>query len=113
MGQPPMTTPDVTTQPLPPERSIYMQRAAAQATKILERFSSGPIKYCPTTLQLLDEWIDRMERNGPLPSAARVLVIAFLGQTFLHRHGGYWAAQVPYFAQQHTVVTIDLAGHGE
>jgi len=25
----------------------------------------------------------------------------------------YWAAQVPYFAQQYTVVTIDLAGHGE
>jgi len=26
---------------------------------------------------------------------------------------GYWDAQVPHFAQQHQVVTIDLAGHGE
>jgi pimeloyl-ACP methyl ester carboxylesterase len=25
----------------------------------------------------------------------------------------YWDAQVPHFAQQHKVVTIDLAGHGE
>ncbi|MCE8011798.1 alpha/beta hydrolase [Halomonas daqingensis] len=26
--------------------------------------------------------------------------------------GRYWRGQVPYFSQQHRVVTIDLAGHG-
>lgn len=27
--------------------------------------------------------------------------------------GGYWKSQVPYFSKRHTVVTVDLAGHGE
>lgn len=107
-----MTTPDVTTQPLPPERSIYMQRAAAQAAKALERFSSGPIEYGPTELQLLDEWIDRMGRSGPLPSAARVLVVAFLGQTFLHRHGGYWVVQTRG-RRQNLGVVCPVAGPGD
>jgi hypothetical protein len=70
-----------------------MQRAASQATDALKRLTSGPVEYGPISLQLLDEWIDRLARAGPLPGAARVLVIAFLGQTFLHKHGGYWAVQ--------------------
>ena len=27
--------------------------------------------------------------------------------------GGYWKYQVPYFSEKYTVVTVDLAGHGE
>jgi pimeloyl-ACP methyl ester carboxylesterase len=27
--------------------------------------------------------------------------------------GGYWMKQVPYFSRDYTVVTVDLAGHGE
>jgi pimeloyl-ACP methyl ester carboxylesterase len=27
--------------------------------------------------------------------------------------GGYWKNQVPYFSKRYTVVTVDLAGHGE
>jgi pimeloyl-ACP methyl ester carboxylesterase len=39
-------------------------------------------------------------------------------QTLVFVHGWccnrtYWDAQVPHFSQQYTVVTIDLAGHGE
>lgn len=106
-----MSTLDVTAQPLPPERSLYMQRAAAQAVQVLERFSGGYIEYVPTSLQLLDEWIDRMGRGEVLPSAARVLVIAFLGQMFLHRHGGYWATQTRD-QRQNLGVVCPIAGPG-
>jgi len=84
-------TSDAGIEPLSPERCLYLQRAAAQALQVLRRFGGEPIDFDPATLQLLDEWIDRMGRRGPLPAAARVLVIAFLGHTFLSRHGGYWA----------------------
>lgn len=80
-------------EPLPPERCLYMQRAAAQALQVLRRFGGDAVDYDPATLQLLDEWIDRVGRTGPLPASARVLVIAFLGQTFLSRYGGYWATR--------------------
>jgi hypothetical protein len=88
-----MSSVDVAPQPLPPERSLYMQRAASHAVETLKRLSTGTVEYGPISLQLLDEWIDRVARRGPLPGTARVLVIAFLGQTFLHKHGGYWAVQ--------------------
>ena len=78
---------------LTPERDSFMERTAAQAFETLERFCGNLVDYSPTTLQLLDEWIDRMGRKGPLPGPARAMVIAFLGQTFIHRHGGYWATQ--------------------
>jgi hypothetical protein len=107
-----MNTLDATTQALPPERSLYMQRAAAQAIQMLERFSGSQIEYIPTSLQLLDEWIDRMGRGGALPSAARVLVIAFLGQMFLHRHGGYWATQMQN-QKQNLGVVCPVAGPEE
>jgi hypothetical protein len=99
-----MSTLDVAPRPLPPERSLYMQRAASQAAEALGRLSSGPVEYGPISLQLLDEWIDRVARRGPLPSAVRVLAIAFLGQTFLHKHGGYWAIQSRDQAQNLGVV---------
>jgi len=71
------------------ERSLYMRQAAAQALETLQRFAGDRVRFDPTALQLLDEWIERMERRGSLSSAARVLVIAFLGHTFLQAHGGY------------------------
>jgi len=107
-----MSTLDITTQPLSPERSLYMQQAAAQAVQMLERFSGSYIEYVPTSLQLLDEWIDRMGRQGALPSAARVLVIAFIGQMFLHRHGGHWATQTRN-QKQNLGVVCPVAGPGD
>jgi hypothetical protein len=103
-----MTTPDTAAQPLLSERSIYMQRAAAQTIQVLERFSGGPVEYGPTALQLLDEWIDRVR---PLSGAARVLAIALLGQTFIHRHGGYWATRVRG-KRQNLGVVCPVAGSG-
>jgi hypothetical protein len=107
-----MSTLDATTQPLPPERSLYMQRAAAQAVQTLERFSGSQVEYAPTSLQLLDEWIDRIGRGSTLPSAARVLVIAFLGQMFLYRHGGYWASQT-LNQKQNLGLVCPVAGPGD
>jgi len=89
-----MSASPVTPQPLSPERSRYMAQAAVQCYKMLERFSGGPVASGQEGIQLLDEWIDRMTRKAPLSAQARVQVIAFLGQTFLGRHGGYWAMQI-------------------
>jgi len=89
-----MSASPVTPQPLPPERSRYMGQAAVQCYRILERFSGGPVASGQEGIQLLDEWIDRMTRKAPLSAQARVQVIAFLGQAFLGRHGGYWAMQI-------------------
>ncbi len=107
-----MTALDVTTKPLPPERRLYLQRTATQALQVLERFSSGTVEYGPVALQLLDEWIDRLGRRASLPTATWALVIAFLGQTFLHRHGGYWATQVQR-QKQHLGVICPVAGTGD
>jgi hypothetical protein len=107
-----MTALDVTTKPLPPERSLYLQRTATQALQVLERFSSGTVEYSPVALQLLDEWIDRLGRRGSLPIAGWALVVAFLGQTFLHRHGGYWAIQMRGQKRELGVV-CPVAGTGD
>lgn len=88
-----MATSKIETQPMPPERSLYMRNAAAQAAGVLERFSGNHVDFDPTALQLLDEWIERLTRKGPVPPAAQALAIAFLGHTFLHIHGGYWATR--------------------
>jgi hypothetical protein len=71
-----------------------MQRTAAEALQALQRFSGETVEYSPTALQLLDEWIDRMQQTGSFSKSAQVMAIAFVGQTFLHRHGGYWASQI-------------------
>jgi hypothetical protein len=92
-GQASMTAPANVTRSLSPERSLYLRQAAAQALEMLQRFSSADVGFGPTALQLLDEWIERTERKGPLSPSARVLVIAFLGHTFIHAHGGYWVAE--------------------
>ncbi len=89
-----MSASSATPQPLPPERKRYMAQAAVQCYRMLERFSGGPVASGQEGIQLLDEWIDRMTRKAPLPAQARVQVIAFLGQAFLGRHGGYWAMQI-------------------
>jgi hypothetical protein len=86
-----MTAHELPTKPLSDERSLFMRQAAGQALEILKRFSGDQVVFGPTALQLLDEWIERLERRGPLSPASQVLVIAFLGHTFLQKHGGYWA----------------------
>ena len=89
-----MSTPETSTRPLSPERSLYMRRAAAHSIHLLQRFSGERVEYGPTALQLLDEWIERVGRARPLPTPRRVLVVALLGQTFLESYGGYWATQM-------------------
>jgi hypothetical protein len=81
-------------QPLSPEKSLYMRQAASQALDILQQFSGGPVAFGPTALQLLDEWVDRMQRQGPLSRQSHAFVLAFLGHTFLQTHGGFWATEV-------------------
>lgn len=95
--------------PLTSERSLYMQRAAERARQALERFADGSVSYNSTALQLLDEWIERETRRGPLPRAAQVLVMAFVGQMFLNRHGGYWAIREEG-GQQRLGVVCPVAG---
>jgi hypothetical protein len=88
-----MGTPNNTIQPLSSDRNQYMQQAAKRWLQRLEEFSGDHLDYGPKALQLLDEWIDRQHRNGSLSTAERAMVVAFLGQTFLQAHGGYWATQ--------------------
>lgn len=89
----PKTLSGADVEPLAPERSFYLRQAAAQARQVLAQFSGGAVDYHPTALQLLDEWLERKARQGPVSAGARALAIAFLGHTFLTRHGGYWAVQ--------------------
>jgi hypothetical protein len=93
-----MSPQELVTQPLSPERSLYMREAASEALDLLRRFSGDEIKYGPTALQLLDEWIERLARRNALSPKARGLVLSFVGHTFLHAHGGHWA-------------TTNLGGH--
>ena len=86
-----MSPQELVTQPLSPERSLYLRQAAGEALVLLERFSGTDVKYGPTALQLLDEWIERLTRRNALSPKVRGLVLAFLGHTFLHSHGGHWA----------------------
>lgn len=117
-----MSALQVVTRPLSPERSLHLRQAAAQALEVLQRFADEDIGFGPTALQLLDEWIDRMARVGPLSTASRILVIAFLGHTFLQAHGGYWVIKVEGNSQRLGVVCpvsgpgnrlrfIDVVGH--
>jgi len=89
-----MSTPKVSIHPLPKDRAAYMQKAAYKFYQILVEFSDGPVEVGPVALQLLDEWLDRQTRQFPLSNANRALAIAFLGQIFLARHGGYWAIRI-------------------
>lgn len=106
-----MAAQDPTTKPLPPERNRFMQQSAAQARQVLESFSGDAVQFDSTALQLLDEWIDRMARKGPLSKAAQVLIIAFLGQVFLDKHGGYWATRTR--GQKQTLGVVCTVAGGE
>ncbi len=51
-----------------------------------------------------------------VPIAYRVEGEGEVALVFIHGwscDGGYWKNQVPYFSKDYTVVTVDLAGHGE
>jgi hypothetical protein len=106
-----VTVPEIDIQPLSSERSLYMREAAGQALDVLQRFSADLVEFGPTALQLLDEWIDRMERRGPLSNTSRALVVAFLGHTFLQEHGGYWATETRGRKQRLGVI-CPVAGSG-
>jgi hypothetical protein len=89
-----MTTPESAVRPLDPDQSLHLRQAAAQALEVLQGFSGDQIRFGATALQVLDEWVERVQRNGALPPSAQVLVIAFLGHTFLQTYGGYWVMRV-------------------
>jgi hypothetical protein len=108
-GQAAMTAPERVTRPLSPERSLFLRQAAAQALEMLRRFSSDDVGFGPTALQVLDEWIDRIARRGPLSPTARILVIAFTGHTFIHAYGGYWVTEIQG-EKQNLGVVCPIAG---
>jgi hypothetical protein len=101
-----------TCQPLSPEQTRFLEETAVQALGVLEEFTDDHIAYGPTALQLLDEWIVRLERKGPVSTASRAQIIAFIGKTFLHAHGGYWATHMQG-GRQHLGVLCPVVGPGE
>ena len=96
-------------QPLSPEQTRFLEKTASQALGVLEEFTDDHITYGPTALQLLDEWIVRSERKGPVSTVSRAQIIAFLGKTFLHAHGGHWATQMQG-DRQHLGVLCPVVG---
>ena len=99
-----MTVSKPKIRPLPEEKKQYLEESAEQTLRVLERFSGDPVEFGPTALQLLDEWIERMKRRGPLSTASQARIVAFLGQTFLQAHGGAWAVEIPGGRQKLGVV---------
>ncbi len=66
---------------------------------------------------LADEvnWPRMTESADGVPIAYEVQGSGEPTMVFIHGWSGdgrYWRGQVPYFSQQHRVVTLDLAGHG-
>jgi hypothetical protein len=77
---------------LAPEQIRYLAETAEQARAALSRFAGYEVFYDSTSLQLLDEWIDRHLRQFPEPSQRiRLLWASFLGEMFRRHHGGEWA----------------------
>ncbi|MBN1956047.1 MAG: hypothetical protein JW900_13485 [Anaerolineae bacterium] len=72
---------------LSPERSRQLVELAERARTRLAQIGGRPVEYDATTLQLLDEWIDR--ESAPSQSL-QVMWAAFLGEIFRRRHGGEW-----------------------
>jgi len=107
-----MALSDETSQPLSLEQTRFLEETAVQALQVLEQFTDDHIEYGPTSLQLLDEWIVRLERTGPIPASSRAQIIAFTAKTFLHAHGGYWATQVKG-NRQHLGVLCPVVGPSE
>ncbi len=90
---PPMLKIELPVELLFGERVQYLERTAEEVRRQLESFTGGPVAYDSTALQALDEWIERRTRRGPLSPGERVQIIAFVGQMFLKRHGGFWAVR--------------------
>lgn len=79
---------DPSLQLLSPDRTRQMVELAEQARRQLEKFAETSVRYDGTSLQLLDEWI---ERTASPPRPLRILWTAFLGEVFRRRHNGAWA----------------------
>jgi hypothetical protein len=74
------------------EQIRYLAEMAEQARAALSRFAGYEVFYDATSLQLLDEWIDRHLKQFPEPSQRiRLLWVSFLGEMFRRNHGGEWA----------------------
>ena len=101
-----------TGQALSEEQTRFLEETAFQALRVLEQFTDDHIEYGPTSLQLLDEWIVRLERTGSIPTASRAQIIAFTGKTFLHAHGGHWATKIAG-NRQHLGVLCPVVGPSE
>ena len=77
-----------------PERARYLAEMAERARAGLSRFIGYEVDYETTTLQLLDEWIDRHLRQFPSPSQGMCLLwVSFLGEMFRRHHRGEWIMQ--------------------
>jgi hypothetical protein len=79
---------DSSLQLLSPDRTRQLVELAEQARRQLERFAGQPVRYDATSLQLLDEWI---ERTPSPPKSLQILWVAFVGEVFRRRHNGEWA----------------------
>ncbi len=67
---------------------------AERAQEELSYVVGYQVAYDSTTMQLLDEWIDRHLRQSSNPSQKmRLLWACFLGEMFRRRHGGEWVLQ--------------------
>jgi pimeloyl-ACP methyl ester carboxylesterase len=67
------------------------------------------------TAQAQTQWPQIVNSKDGTPIAYEVYGAGEPALVFVHGwscDGRYWRAQVPYFAQKHRVVLIDLAGHG-
>jgi hypothetical protein len=107
-----MIVPKAKIELLSSERSLQMRMAAARTLQELERFSGSMLEYGPIALQLLDEWIDRLQRRGPISSAARMQIIALLGQTLLQTHSGDWVIRIQGEERRIGVICL-MAGQSE
>jgi hypothetical protein len=79
---------------LTPQQVRSLVEMAERAQEELSRVAGYEVAYDSTTLQLLDEWIDRHLRESSDPSQKmRLLWACFLGEMFRRRHGGEWVLQ--------------------
>lgn len=102
---------------LTPDQARYLVEVAEKARAGLSRFVGYEVVYDATTLQLLDEWIDRHLRQFPNPSRTmRLLWVSFLGEVFRRRHDGEWVLQeyeglgVLCATERGSLHTVDVSG---
>ncbi len=76
---------------LTPQQVRSLVEMAERAQEELSRVVGYEVAYDSTTMQFLDEWIDRHLRQSSNPSRQmRLLWSCFLGEMFRRRHGGEW-----------------------